>query len=124
MNRVDLHKPGEISYTELYSEFKKHLEGERRVGCIVGFVGIVRGESRGKEVLKLSYEAYREMALKELSRLVDYIGRMEGVVEVWIHHVVGLTYPGDETFYVLVAADHRKNAFKAFLPYPIRGGAA
>ena len=40
-------------------------------GAVVVFDGIVRNNSRGRQTLHLDYEAYEEMALKQMRELAD-----------------------------------------------------
>ena len=49
-------------------------------GAVVVFDGIVRNNSRGRKTLHLDYEAYEEMALKQMEKLAFRSGSRE---EVW-----------------------------------------
>ena len=39
------------------------------VGGIVQFVGTVRNQTKGKKVLRLDFEAYEPMAIKEMTKI-------------------------------------------------------
>ncbi|KYG82326.1 molybdenum cofactor biosynthesis protein MoaE [Roseivirga echinicomitans] len=82
-------------------------------GGIVSFVGTVRNQTKGKPVLKLEFEAYEKMALKEMQKIADRAKAKFQVEEVLIHHRAGLVKVGEEAVVIVVAAPHRKAAFHA-----------
>ncbi|WP_323755903.1 molybdenum cofactor biosynthesis protein MoaE [Roseivirga sp.] len=82
-------------------------------GGIVSFVGTVRNQTKGKPVLKLEFEAYEKMALKEMQKIADQAKIAFQVEEVLIHHRTGLVKVGEEAVVIVVAAPHRKAAFQA-----------
>ncbi|KYG74659.1 molybdopterin synthase subunit MoaE [Roseivirga ehrenbergii] len=82
-------------------------------GGIVSFVGTVRNQTKGKRVLKLEFEAYEKMALKEMQKIADQAKIEFQVEEVLIHHRTGLVKVGEEAVVIVVAAPHRKAAFQA-----------
>ncbi len=81
-------------------------------GGVVTFTGAVRAETRGKRVLRLEYEAYREMAERKLAEIGGAIAREHGA-EVAIVHRVGVLIPGDAAVVIACAAPHRTPAFRA-----------
>jgi molybdopterin synthase catalytic subunit len=81
-------------------------------GAVVTFRGDVRGETRGREVVRLEYEAYVPMAERTLARLADEIGREHGAA-VSIVHRVGHLAPGEAAVVIACAAPHRTPAFRA-----------
>jgi len=69
------------------------------------------GETR--ETLYLVYEAYEEMALKEMAKLIEISkGRFE-ISNVGIVHRTGRLEIGETSVVISVAAPHRKEAFAA-----------
>ena len=82
-------------------------------GAMVTFNGIVRDHSRGRQVLRLHYEAYEEMALIELERLAGEIESRSGVEYVSVTHRLGMLEIGDTAVFIIVAAPHRSHAFDA-----------
>jgi len=98
---------------ELIEEVKRGPQAQR-IGCILTFTGVVRGVARdGSKVLRLEYEAYPEAAEAKLEEIVEDLKRIPGVVDVRMHHFVGSLEVGEETVYVVVAAEHREEGFKA-----------
>lgn len=81
-------------------------------GGIVTFTGAVRGESHGKRVVRLEYEAYAPMAERKLAEIGAEIARAHGV-EVAIVHRVGVLAPGEAAVVIACAAAHRTPAFRA-----------
>jgi MoaE-MoaD fusion protein len=81
-------------------------------GGLVSFRGDVRGESRGKRVVRLEYEAYVPMAERKLEEIGRRIGAEHGA-EVSIVHRVGALLPGEAAVVIAAAAAHRAPAFRA-----------
>jgi len=91
------------------------LEGlkRREAGAIVAFLGIVRGESRGRRVERLEVEAYEEMALRELEGIRRRVLERFGVEEAVIIHRIGTLKVSENILLIAVASAHRKEAFEA-----------
>ena len=82
-------------------------------GAIATFVGTVRRHSRGREVVRLEYEAFEEMAEPMLRRLADELTAKHGLCEVAIHHRVGPVRIGEPSVVIAVSAPHRAAALEA-----------
>lgn len=82
-------------------------------GAAVVFEGVVRNNSRGRRTLYLNYEAYEEMALKQLQDLTEQaLGRF-AVRDVRIVHRLGRLEVGEASVLIVVASAHRGPAFEA-----------
>ena len=82
-------------------------------GAVVVFDGIVRNHTRGRRTLYLDYEAYEEMAAKQIQELGEQaIGRF-GVRGVTIVHRLGRLLIGETSVLIIVASAHRAAAFDA-----------
>jgi molybdopterin converting factor subunit 1 len=81
-------------------------------GGVVTFRGDVRGESHGKRVLRLEYEAYVPMADRKLAEIGRVAGEAHGA-ELAIVHRVGALFPGEAAVVIAAAAPHRAPAFRA-----------
>ena len=66
-----------------------------------------------RETLYLVYEAYEEMALKEMRKLIDQAHGQFEIAEVGIVHRLGKLDIGETSVVISVAAPHRKAAFAA-----------
>ncbi|MGH2971133.1 MAG: molybdenum cofactor biosynthesis protein [Gaiellaceae bacterium] len=82
-------------------------------GAIATFVGTVRRQSRGKDVVRLEYEAFEEMAEPMLNRLADELTAKHGLCDVAIHHRIGPVDIGDASVVIAVSAPHRAAALDA-----------
>lgn len=82
-------------------------------GAVCVFDGIVRDNTRGRKTLYLDYEAYREMALKQMQELADEAVAKFGVREVALVHRLGRLYVGETSVLIVVASAHRGAAFDA-----------
>lgn len=82
-------------------------------GAITVFVGSVRDVSKGRKVLYLEYEAYKEMAEKKLAEIGDEIRSRWGLDRVAISHRVGHLDLGEASVVIAVASPHRAEAFEA-----------
>ena len=70
-----------------------------------------RGQTR--ETLYLVYEAYEEMALKEMQKLIAQAKEQFDISNVGIIHRTGRLEIGETSVVISVAAPHRKAAFAA-----------
>jgi molybdopterin synthase catalytic subunit len=81
-------------------------------GAVASFAGSVRSPSHGKDVVRLEYEAYPEMALKLFERIAaECLQRFSA--RVAIHHRIGRLSPGELSVAIAAAAPHRAQAFDA-----------
>ena len=82
-------------------------------GATVTLDGYVRRFTKGRETLYLIYEAYDEMALKEMRRLADEANKKFEIASVGIVHRLGKLEVGETSVVISVAAPHRRAAFAA-----------
>jgi molybdopterin synthase catalytic subunit len=82
-------------------------------GAIATFVGTTRAHSRGREVIRLEYEAYEGMAEAEMERIAGELRQRHDVIAVAIHHRVGPVEIGETSVVIAVSAPHRAAAFDA-----------
>ena len=82
-------------------------------GAIASFVGTTRAHSRGREVVRLEYEAYEGMAEAEMERIAAVLRQRHDVIDVAIHHRVGPVEIGETSVVIAVSATHRGAAFDA-----------
>jgi MoaE-MoaD fusion protein len=82
-------------------------------GAVVVFDGIVRNNSRGRQTLFLDYEAYEEMAMKQMRELAGDAVNKFGVRHVSIIHRLGRLQVGETSVLIIVASAHRAQAYEA-----------
>jgi MoaE-MoaD fusion protein len=82
-------------------------------GAIVIFDGVVRNHSRGRATLYLEYEAYEEMALKQMRELAAQALERFAIRDVALVHRVGRIEIGESSVLIAVFSAHRAAAFDA-----------
>ena len=82
-------------------------------GAVVTFLGTTRDNFEGKRVVTLEYEAFDEMAIKELEKVRQQLIAEFGIEDVAISHRIGRVDIGEISLVVAVASPHRKEAFYA-----------
>ena len=82
-------------------------------GAVVSFSGVVRCENLNRRVTHLEYEAYAEMAEREMEKIADEASRRWPGTRVAIAHRVGRLEIGDAAVVVVAASAHRGEAFEA-----------
>ena len=82
-------------------------------GAVVVFDGIVRNHSRGRRTLYLDYEAYEEMAIRQMRELGGKARERFGVRQVTVVHRLGRLEIGETSVLIVVASAHRSAAFEA-----------
>mmetsp|Transcript_57212 Transcript_57212/g.92683 ORF Transcript_57212/g.92683 Transcript_57212/m.92683 type:complete len:155 (-) Transcript_57212:71-535(-) len=85
-------------------------------GAITTFSGTTRNHFDGREVVRLEYEAYEPMALKEMQRIAQEI--LDGacgtcVRRVACAHRLGVVPLGEASVLIAVASEHRGEGFDA-----------
>ncbi len=83
------------------------------MGGIVSFIGAVRNRARGRDIRHLEYEAYPEMAEREMERIAGEAAERWPDARVAIAHRAGHLEIGEIAVVVVAAAPHRAEAFEA-----------
>jgi molybdopterin synthase catalytic subunit len=84
-----------------------------QAGAVNAFIGTVRDNAKGKQVLRLEYEAYESMAVAEIQKIVDAAAAKWPLQAYAISHRVGVLQPGDIAVVVAVSTPHRADSFAA-----------
>lgn len=82
-------------------------------GAVATFIGTTRNNNEGRKVIALDYEAYPEMAEKELVRLGEEARRKWQICRMAIVHRVGPVQITEPSVMIAVSAAHREAAFAA-----------
>jgi molybdopterin synthase catalytic subunit len=82
-------------------------------GGIDVFIGTVRDVTKGKTVLRLEFEAYEAMALKEMHKIAEQAFNKWPVQKLLIHHRTGVLKVGEVPVIIAVSCAHRNAAFEA-----------
>ena len=102
-----------ISSTPLNPEDANTFVTNELCGGIVTFIGTARKFTQNKEVLRLEFEAYEPMAIKEMTKIAEQILQDFPAEKVAIHHRVGTVGLKEIAVIIAVACPHRKAAFAA-----------
>lgn len=111
----DLDWAGEIRLTRDIVDAEKLVTAAKHGtdGAVVVFDGIVRNNTRGRHTLHLDYEAYEEMALKQMNELAAQARERFKVRHVSIVHRLGRLMVGETSVLIVVASAHRAQAYEA-----------
>jgi molybdopterin synthase catalytic subunit len=104
----------ELTINELNVEQITDLVGSPNCGAISVFIGVTRDNINGKRVIKLEYEAYSSMALKELESICTQI-RMKwpNIENIAIHHRIGEVAIKESSIIIAISSPHRKDSLEA-----------
>ena len=83
-------------------------------GAVVTFDGTVRNQTKGRPVIKLQYEAYPPMAVKEMRKVgAEMRERWPDIATLGIVHRFGELEVKESSVVIVVTSPHRKVAFEA-----------
>ena len=85
------------------------MEVGSAVGAIASFLGLVRGG----QVTELELEHHPRMTQKSIERILVGAEQRWSLLGVTIVHRIGKLRPGEDIVLVLVASEHRQDAFDA-----------
>jgi molybdopterin synthase catalytic subunit len=87
--------------------------GDKRVGAVASFVGVVRDLNDASQVSTLTLEHYAGMTEKALAQIVDDAKRRWDIYDALVIHRVGTLRPSDQIVLVAVTSAHRGESFAA-----------
>lgn len=87
--------------------------GSNRMGGVATFIGCARDFSEGREVTRISFDAYGSMAVAEMNRLRDEAIAKFGLLDARIVHRVGVVNAGEQIVFIAAGAEHRAPALQA-----------
>jgi len=79
-------------------------------GAWLEFRGVVRDEENGEKISALEYEAYPEMAIREMRRILEAISSRHPCLAAKIIHRIGIIPVGETAIYVGIDSSHRAEA--------------
>jgi molybdopterin synthase catalytic subunit len=94
------------------SELVRHVT-DASAGAIATFIGTTRNNNEGRKVIALDYDAYPEMAEKELRRIGDDAQKKWRIERMAIVHRIGPVQITEASVVIAVSAAHRDDAFQA-----------
>jgi len=104
----------QILATSLNTQECINFVQNKEAGGHVVFIGTVRNHTKGKTVVRLDFESYEPMALKEMDKICNRIHeKWPNILAISIHHRVGQLEIGEIPVIIAVSSAHRKIAFEA-----------
>lgn len=102
-----------IKITEKTIDVQKVIDSASSLGAgaVNVFIGTVRNNAHGKNVLWLEYEAYESMAVSEIRKIIDDAAKQWPLLGWSVAHRVGTLKPGEVSVVVAVSTPHRKDSF-------------
>lgn len=82
-------------------------------GAVVTFAGVVRDNARGKRVRSLEYDAYPEMAERQMGAIAAEAARRWPESRLAMVHRIGPMAIGEASVVIVAACPHRGEAFDA-----------
>ena len=82
-------------------------------GAYVGFEGWIRNQNEGQQVLRLEYEVYEPLAIKEGEKVIEEAKTKFPILHAQCVHRSGLLEIGEYAVWVGVTSAHRDEAFAA-----------
>ena len=86
---------------------------DEQAGAIATFLGTVRAQSRGRNVIALEYEAYEEMAEDVMAEIAEEVRSRYDLCKVAMAHRLGRVEVGETSVAIGVSAPHRQDALGA-----------
>ncbi len=102
-----------ISQNKIEPDKLRQSLTDNAAGGYVAFEGWIRNENEGQEVLRLEYEVYEPLAVKEGAKIIDEAKTKFPILNAECVHREGLLELGDCAVWVGVSAAHRGAAFDA-----------
>ena len=109
MSQIDIRISEQtLSIDECYKFIQNNAAGGNTI-----FVGTVRDQTKGKPVVRLDFESFDAMAIKEMKKIAEKILVEWDAIKVSFHHRTGTLSLGDIAVIVAVSCPHRKASFEA-----------
>ena len=86
----------------------RSIEKAGAIGTFTGIVRAVTGETRTEF---LEFESHGELARKKMDEICQQLKKKEGIIDVLMHHRIGIIPKGGDIVYIAVAAGHREELF-------------
>jgi len=99
--------------TEISLEELTAAVADPTAGAIATFAGTTRDTNSGRNVVRLEYEAYADMAVAEFEKIAERAHGRWQLTRVAVVHRVGVVPVGQVSVAIAVSAPHRGDAIDA-----------
>jgi len=82
-------------------------------GCVLAYIGLIREQSRGKQVLSVEYKDAKGTAEDSLQQIASEVRQRWQLNNIAICHRVSRLNVGDINLVIAIASAHRQEAFAA-----------
>lgn len=82
-------------------------------GAVNVFIGTVRNKTSERAVLRLEFEAYDPMAIKEMQKIIDRAKEKWPILNYSVVHRKGILMSGDIAVAIAISTPHRLESFQA-----------
>lgn len=94
-------------------EIKKIKNLYSNVGSVTSFIGYVRNNNNHNKVQSINIEVYKEMAHRQLKKIIHEAQSKWKVLDCLIIHRYGKLYVNDKIVIVSCFSEHRKDSFNS-----------
>ena len=103
----------QIADFDVSAEIAALRRNDPKVGAVASFIGVVRDVNEDKSVSQMTLEHYPGMTEKAIEEIIVQARSRWNVLNVLVIHRVGQLKPLDQIVLVVVAGEHRGEAFAA-----------
>lgn len=104
-----------LTHEVLSVDFATKSVSSNAAGGISVFVGTTRDNFDGKGVIRLEYEAYEPMAVKEMRNLcMKAREKWVDIIKIAVLHRLGIVPIGEASVIIAVSSPHRREAIGKF----------
>lgn len=102
-----------LTYDVIRVEDAQKIVASDSAGGISIFIGTTRDTFEDKTVVRLEYEAYEDMAYKELAKLCKEIRNKWDVIHICIMHRLGVVPLGESSVIIAISSAHRRQCLES-----------
>tara|TARA_B100000686_G_scaffold289964_1_gene317047 strand:- start:720 stop:1178 length:459 start_codon:yes stop_codon:yes gene_type:complete len=102
-----------IEDRKIFSEKAKKFITSEKNGAESIFIGKVRNQNDGKEVVGVTYDSHDQAAIKSFQSIcIDAKNKFDKDAKIFLEHAKGYVPVGEISILVAVGSEHRDEAFK------------
>lgn len=95
------------------AEIARLRAGNRAIGAVAAFIGVMRDMNEGDRVAEMTLEHYPGMTERALAGIVAEARSRWNIIDALVIHRYGRLLPTDQIVLVVVTSAHRGEAFSA-----------
>jgi len=102
-----------LTHDPIETALLKGAVADHRFGAILLFEGVTRNHFEGRQVKRLEYEAYGDMAQAEMERIRAETLQAWPDIKLAVAHRLGVVGLGETSLIIAVGAPHRVEGYEA-----------